>query len=423
MSRRSRTVSVLGMVAMLVATLMIPGPQASAQTSGLNVQVGSPFSVGKNCDPETGKGCRSGESMRFLAPALRVHKGDTLNFDFAGFHTATLLPVGQDALTFRSGSAGGVGKPYSLLIADPDDTTADGGTAERPAIKTNSVADQTSVGGTLSDCGTASNPCAYDGTKVVNSGFPAGPPPVTFSTTINANPGQSFWVICLLHTHMFLRVNVVADGEAVTTQAEVDAAKATQTATDLEWAQTADARNINKQASHTTASGQKVYDVFAGLDSHFASLNGFYPRRTVVPKGATVRFHWSDLVYEDHTVTMPQPAAFSLFETFFQVVCDPDTDTGPGPDNPSDPEAQDPSTACPDPAQVEVDLPSGTFWGIGDGVFRGGSDLQHSGFRGSQFRSDPMDVKFTARSTKKGWGFFCMLHGGMGGRVVVTPTT
>lgn len=422
MSRRTRAVSVLGMVAMLVAALIVPGTQAVAQTSDLTIQVSSPFAVGANCNPETLQGCRTGESMRFLAPTLKVHKGDTLTFDFAGFHTATLLPVGQDALAFRSGSAGGVGKPYSLLINDPDDTTADGGTASTPAIKTNPVVERTSVGGTLADCGTATTPCDYDGTKVVNSGLPAGPPPVTFNVTVNANPGQSFWVICLVHTHMFLRVNVVADSDAATTQAEVDAAKAAAIATDLEWAESTDAQNISKQSSHTTASGQKVYDVFAGQESHFASLNGFYPKRTVVPKGATVRFHWSDLVYEDHTVTMPRPAAFSLFETFFQFVCDPDTDTGPGPDNPSDPEAQDPSTACPDPAQLETDIPSGTFWGIGDGVFRGASDLEHSGFRGAQFRSDPMDVKFAARSTKKGWGFFCMLHP-MAGRIVVKPTT
>lgn len=403
----------------LVGALIIPGPQASAQASGLTIQVSQPFTVGQNCDPETLKGCRTGESMRFLAPALKVHKGDTLTFDFAAFHTASLLPVDADFLAFRSANTGGVGKPFSLVIPDPDDTTEEGAAADKPAVKANPAVANTSIGGVPTECGSASTPCDYDGSEVVNSGLPLGPPPQTFTTTINANPGESFWIICLVHTHMNLRVNVVAANEAATTQAEIDAAKASQTAYDLEWAQSTDAKLINKQSSRRTASGQKVYDVFAGKDSHFASLNGFYPAKTRVPKGATVRFHWSNLVYEDHTVTMPAPSAFSLFDEFFATGCDPDTDTGPGPDTRGDPSSPSP---CVDPTQTEIDISSRVFWGIGDGIFRGKSDLQHSGLRGAQFNNAYMDVKFSARSSKKGWKFFCMLHPMMG-RVVVTPTT
>src|SRR5688572_7865409 len=104
------------MVALFAGALMIPGPQASAQTGALTVQVSQPFAVGANCNQETFQGCRSGESMRFLAPTLKVHKGDTLTFDFASFHTASLLPVGDDFLAFRSANTGGVGKAFSLVI-------------------------------------------------------------------------------------------------------------------------------------------------------------------------------------------------------------------------------------------------------------------------------------------------------------------
>ncbi|MGH2756371.1 MAG: hypothetical protein ACRDI3_01120 [Actinomycetota bacterium] len=360
--------------------------------------------------------------MRFLAPTLKVHTGDTLTFDFHGFHTASLLPVGADALAFRSANTGGTGKPFSPFIADPDDTSLEGAAADKPALKINPAVEQTSIGGAPADCGSAADPCSYSGTQVVNSGLPAGPPPVTFSVTINAAPGQSFWVECFLHTHMFLRVNVVAPNEAATTQAEVDAAKASQIAYDQEWAEATDAKLINKQSSHRTSSGQKVYDVFAGKDSHTANLNAFYPRRTAIPKGATVRYHWSNLVYEDHTVTMPAPSAFSLFEHFFLPQCDPDTDTGSAADTDVDPASQDPATFCPDPSQLETDMSSRAFWGTGNGIFNGASDLEHSGFRGAQFRNDHMDVKFRARSNKKGWRFFCMLHD-MDGRIVVKPTT
>jgi plastocyanin len=408
------------MVALFATALTIPGSPAGAQTSDLTVQVSQPFAVGANCDQETFRGCRSGESMRFLAPALKVHKGDTLTFDFASFHTASLLPVGDDFLAFRAANTGGVGKPFSLVIEDPDDTTEEGAAASDPAVKANPAVALPSVGGVPADCGAADNPCAYDGTEVVNSGLPLGPPPVTFTTTIDANPGDSFWVICFVHTHMSLRVNVVSDAEATTTQADIDAAKASLTAYDLEWAQATDAKLINKQSSHRTASGKKVYDVFAGKDSHFANLNGFYPRKTTIPKGATVRYHFSNLVYEDHTVTMPAPSAFSLYDEFFVTGCDPDTDSGAGPDNAGDPEAPDPGNPCPDPSQTEIDISSRVFNGIGDGVFRGASDLEHSGLRGAQFGSDFLDVKFAARSKRKGWTFFCMLHP-MRGKVVVKP--
>ena len=420
MSRRVRTLAVFGVLAM-TAAIVSPATEAIAGHNGdLTIQVSQPFTVGANCDPETLKGCRTGESMRFLAPTLNVHKGDTLTFDFASFHTASLIPVGQDALAFRAANTGGLGKPFSLFIPDPDDTTAEGAASDKPAVKANPAAAFPSVGGTPATCGAVDDPCLYDGTKVVNSGLPLAPPPNTFSATIDANPGESFWVICFVHTHMFLRVNVVADATTATTQAQVDAAKAAAIATDLEWAQSTDAQNINKQSSHRTASGQKVYDVYAGQESHFASLNGFYPRRTAIPKGSTVRFHWSDLVYEDHTVTMPAPSAFSLFDEFFTPMCDPDGDAGAGPDTAD--QSQPPAPPCGNPSQFEVDITSRVFHGLGNGTFSGASDLEHSGIRGAQFRSDFLDVKFSARSKPKGWKFFCMLHP-MDGRIVVKPTT
>ncbi|HEX2240534.1 MAG TPA: hypothetical protein VHJ82_05285 [Actinomycetota bacterium] len=418
MNSRVRQLAVLSVIALLGTLFVVPS--AAQAQNNLTIQVSNPMLVGPNCDPQTQKGCRTGESMRFLAPTLNVHKGDTLTFDFAGFHTASLLPVGQDWLAFRAANTGGVGKPFSAFIPDPDDTTADGGTAERPSIKPNPAVERPSIGGVPTDCGTEANPCTYDGGEVVNSGLPGGPPPVRFKVTIDANPGSGFWVMCFLHTHMVLRVNVVENAAAATTQAQIDAAKASMIAFDREWAESTDAQLINARSSHTTASGDRVFDVKAGVDSHWANLNGFYPKRTTVPKGSVVRFHWEQQIYEDHTVTMPRPAAFSLFDEFFVPMCDPDGDSGPGPDTPGNPDAQDPSQLCANPAQLEFDVTSRVFHGFGDGTFTGASDLEHSGIRGAQFSNAPFDVRFTARSDKKGWGFFCMLHP-MAGRIIVKP--
>ena len=420
MTKRVKRVAVLGMLA-LVAAVVSPATRAVANHNAtLRVQVSNPILVGDNCDPGTGKGCRFGESMRFLAPTLNVHRGDEISFDFAGFHTASLLPVGQDALVFR-GANRGIDKPFSVFQSDPDDTTAEGATADKPALKVNPAVAAPSIGGAPVDCGAADNPCVYDGTKVVNSGLPLGPPPVTFTVTIDTAAGNSFWVMCFLHTHMFLRVNVVADTAAATTQEQIDSAAAQQIAFDQEWAEQTDARLLTKRSSHVTASGKRVYDVKAGIDSHWANLNAFYPRKLSVPKGATVRYHFSELIYEDHTATVPAPAAFSLYDQFFAPMCDPDTDTGAGPDTP------DPGTGPPcggDLSKFETDMSSPVFWGTGNGVLSGASDIENSGFRGAQFDNNPWDLKYRARSGKKGWRVFCLIHGaGMSQRVVVKPTT
>ncbi len=416
MKKRVKRVAVLGAL-VLLAALVAPATEAVANhNANLRVQVSNPILVGDNCNPNTGRGCRFGESMRFLAPSpLNVHSGDEITFDFAGFHTASLLPVGTDALVFR-GANRGIDKPFSLLLSDPDDTTAEGATAQRPAVKANPAVTAPSIGGAPVDCGAADNPCVYDGTEVVNSGLPFGPPPVTFTVTVDADPGQSFWVMCFIHTHMFLRVNVVADTAATTTQEQIDTAAAQQIAFDQEWAEQTDARLLKRQSSHVTASGKRVYDVKAGIDSHWANLNAFYPRRLVVPKGATVRYHFSELIYEDHTATVPAPNAFSLFDEFFVPSCDPDGDTGTGSDTP------DPGTGPPcggDLSQFEVDISSRAFWGMGNGVLSGASDIENSGVRGAQFDNNPWDLRYRARS-RDGWRVFCLIHGaGMSQRVVV----
>ncbi|MBA2726311.1 MAG: hypothetical protein H0U53_10010 [Actinobacteria bacterium] len=414
-----RRITVFCLFALVAATLSPATKAVAAHGGGLTVQVGSQLAVGDNCDPDTGKRCRSGESMRFLAPALSVHKGDTVNFDFASFHTATLLPVGQDALVFRGSQTGGVGKPYSLLIQDPDDTAEEGAPAEKPAVKANPATANRTIGGAPADCGTPDNPCDYDGTQVVNSGLPLGPGQDTFAATVTANAGQGFWVICLVHTHMFLRVNVVADSATTTTQELINTTKASMIASDLEWAQETDAKLLRARSSHVTSSGQRVYDVKAGVDNHWAALLEFYPKKVSVPKGATVRYHFGNLVYEDHTVTLPAPSAFDLFPEFFAFGCDPDADAGPGPDTP-------PGEGPPcggNFSQIEIDISSRAMWGMGDGIFTGSTDLEHSGVRGAQFSNSFYDVKFRARSAKKGWKAFCLIHGpGMANRVVVKPT-
>lgn len=415
MRRGIHIVALLGSLALVAGLLFVP--TAARAQSTLTVQVAQPIGLGgANCNPATFQGCRRfGEGMRFYAPTLNVHQGDILNFDFTSFHTATLLPANEGIFEWRAPNAGGVGKPYSLLSTDPDDSELDGGSnPDKPALKANNQAafptDPTCGGSTA-------NPCTYDGSAVQNSGLHFGGDPSTpdtFAVEINADVGDRFWVICLVHTHMFFRVNVVDSAAATTTQAAIDAFRDSTAALDTDEAVATDQRLINRRSKHTTANGTVVWDAWNGFDRHFVSLDAMYPKKLVIRRGQTVRWHSVD-VNEDHTVTLPRGEAFEVFDRFFVPGCDPDGDAGPGPDNP--PDLQTPPF-CFDPSQLEIDLPADGANLMGDGRFNG--DYQNSGIRGAQSSTAPYDLRFTKTTSRRGVRYFCLIHGpGMSGRVRV----
>ncbi len=415
MKRLSRKLAVICVLS-IAGAFAAPSPAAVAtHDATLTVQVGGHFGVGANCDQETSKGCRDGESMRFQSPNLRVHRGDTLTFDFHGFHTATFLPANTDLFHWIQSNTPGTGNPFSIFVPDPDDTPLDNGDAGRPSVKVNNAVQFP----TDPSCGGSDNPCSYDG-ALLNSGFPQGegPGPVTFSVEVNANEGDVIWILCLIHPHMFMKVTVVGDNAPTSAQADIDAARDANLAADMDWAAAQDAALIDKQRSHVTAAGKRVYDVYAGVDNHRTSLNAMYPRTTRVPKGATVRFHFDELIYEHHTATMSFREGLERGREMFSPWCDPDADSGAGPDEPLDEEGP---PCGGDFSKFEVDVPS-PLWNVsGNGVFTGDDDFENSGVRGGlQLSLASFDVKFAKPSEGKGWRYFCEIHGPfMSGRVKV----
>jgi plastocyanin len=188
MRKGSKRIAALVSVAMLAAALVGTAGTARAQAE-LNVLNGFPLFEAAQGAPADG--------MRFYAPELNVHQGDVINFQWAGFHTATLLPAGEDAEAWVAENASEFGDPYFAVLEDPDDTGLDpGSSAAKPAVKFNAhnillPSDFT--------CGAAGNPCSYDGSAIVNSGLPLAEDAEAFSVSIDATPNTSFWVICLLH--------------------------------------------------------------------------------------------------------------------------------------------------------------------------------------------------------------------------------
>lgn len=398
-----RVVAALSLAA-LTAGLLTVGPAATASHASITIQTGAALG-GQNLPAE---------SMRFFGPdTITVHQGDRITFDFRGFHTATLLPAGVGVDDWLAENATPTGH-HGFAVTDPD---------EPGEYKDNfpgvvSPSDAT--------CGGAEqSPCSYTGDDVLNSGAPLELGQ-TFTAAVNAEPGQTFWVVCLIHHNMRKRIRVVADPASATPQSAIDEIARDQKARDLDWAEATHTKYSNRRTSHETAAGRRVWDAWAGVDSRFVSLLAFYPKRLSIGKGDVVRWRFDSLVHEDHTVSMPDPQIFFRLE-FDQPQCDPDGDQGTQPDNEPEFDQQTGEPICPEGSTLEFDL-SDQFWGgTGNGVLSGPNDAEHSGIRGAQAEEltppaagiGSFDVRFGAKSGNKPFKYFCFIHTGMEGSVAV----
>jgi plastocyanin len=396
-----RTKVLVGLLA-LVGAIILPATGAGAATT-YKVQVGAPLFVlpAANHAPADG--------MRFYAPALNVHQGDVITFVQAGFHTATMLPANTDADTWIAANAAGPGKPYALVTADPD---------EGPnGLKFNNKAILPSA----LDCGDATDPCAYDGSQVVNSGIVDANnvnKAYKFSAQVNSAVGSTTTVLCLIHFGMRLQVSVVANTETATTQAEIDTFAGQKANHDARAASRLH-RSLLATTSSTPTGG--VVQAYAGYDGPGFSLDFFYPPRIELKKGQRVQWHFDKLLYEDHTVTFPEKRALRIANNSFVPVCDPDGDTGTTTDQPADMKATTLDTVCPGGAsQIELDIDKGFAPPAGDGVVTSTRDFESSGIEGANVGNTTVfTLRFGAKTVNEPYTWRCMIHPFMRGRVVV----
>lgn len=374
-----------------VSALPVTAAGAAATPATLTVQVGGDSAV-------------AGipfEGMRFLAPpTFTVHKGDTINFDFAGFHTATLLPDDQSPDEWEAENTAGLGSPYGLVAPDSDDSATQfefNNAAVLPSDPT---------------CGTATSPCAYDGKSVVNSGAPFAAN--SFAVTINDAPNSVIWVVCLIHPDMKMRISVVDDATATTTQSAIDSYKSQTLAADHEAA-AALIPTLEKPSKHKTSGGKVVWDAYAGFDQDGWGLDSMFPHALKIKKGQTVRWHFSQLMGNIHTVTFPKKQAVSLSNQFGVPVCESASGDTP-------PTSQAPPF-CTDPTSLELHVPGAALLAAGSHSYSGPTSGMHSsGVEGAGAPSmAPYDLKFTHRSNKKGFTYACIVHGAMmDGTVIVS---
>ena len=335
------------------------------------------------------------EGMRFGAPdTISVHRGDVLTFNFQGFHTATLIPAGIGADDWRLDHTG-PGGDYALLQSDTDDP--------QPAFEFNKAVLFPSAQG----CGTTSAPCAYNGKSLVNSGAPLASP--TFSVTVDATPGTTFWVLCIVHSMMQMRVSVVPDGTTTTTQAQIQGTESTVNAQQRDEA-AAIIKKLQKPTRHKTARG-RVWDAYAGYDGDGWGLNAMFPTTLRIRKGDRVRWHFAQLMGNLHTVTFPRSTAISLANEDFSgenVVCE-------GPQGDTPPDAPPPTFCSSGPQNVEFHVRAiGVLPQGGHKFFGKKTGLRSSGVRGPDgLTTAPYDLRFMRVSPRKGFRYACTIHGAM----------
>ncbi len=390
--------------ASLVAAL-VPAWPAHAQ-SVYEVEVGQDFFESEGIP---------GFSSRFYPGSIRIHKGDTIHF--FGFGSPILFPEGMTGVEAFERFALEPGDPYRNPVRDPDE----GDDAWK--------FDLSKFAPTLTDCGTADDPCEWNGADRDLVGIPPEIPEVHYRIT--ANPGDVIYANLFGFSHdSDFRIEVVGQNEPASTQAELDARAAQLRQDDFDKAAAMFARYQSKQSSHRGRRGARITDVWVGVENGSVSLLGMFPRRVKIDRGSKVQFHFDYEGMETHNAVFPMKTAKEISRNTFAAVCDPDGDSGTSPDvdaifDPNDPEA--PPT-CPEGAVLEFDLDPREVNMVGNGVFGGGRDLEGSGARTGQllqpddsvYDESPWELKFNEQSPDGGWKYMCTIHGRlMSGSVVV----
>ena len=207
-----------------------------------------------------------------------------------------------------------------------------------------------------------------------------------FFVQIDANPNETVWGTGLYDPtkDISLRIDVVPGGEDTTTQAEIDAAFDHFHDLDVDEAKAIDAKLRKKATSHNVG-GNKVWDAYVGYDTNVLAIFAMYPKKIVLNKGDTVRYHFDQLNIELHSAVLPVERALDIVANGFLPVCDPDGDGGTDPDNFT---VDFETLTCePGTGNLEFDLQTILTDQAGNGVFNG-TDYENSGLRASDGARD-----------------------------------
>jgi len=277
-----------------VGMFAIPGPVADAAAAHYRIQL--------DAKPPSGE---PWDFLRFFPQSITVHQGDVIRAQWAGTdapHTATVIPSGNPN-AWRAENQGPdepqnpAKFPYAFQVPDQlvggDDNQVD----LNPAV----------AAPTDPTCGGPGDPCSFDGSSVLNSGFqfsnPTNEP--SFSVKVDAPPGQ-YAFVCLVHPGMQTVLQVAGNSKTIPSPSDVSNKVDHQikrarnvygpTADDL--AQTTHRRQLS--------GGRSLLTMWAGGFWNKVSANEYPDRNLNVHTGDKVRILGN---FEIHTATFPKSSA------------------------------------------------------------------------------------------------------------------
>lgn len=327
------------------AALVALPAMASAATS--QVQVGD-------------MNAKLGADMTAYYPSrIVVHKGDSVKFNFRGFHTATFLKRGTKMPPFIAPT--GATNPVTNDAAGVPFWW--GGTTPELALNP------------LLAAPTAAT--AVTGRTFVNSGLPQGP---NASFTVRFPRVGTFVVRCAPHPKMRAIVKVLPPKAHIPSAKSVAARVAREKAADR-----ATARRLAKRTAPPNT-------VLIGPGTRRVWHMGFLPATRTVKAGATVTFRMAGRT-ENHTVS------FGPSSVLDALAASPE------------PPAQTIYPSDPPPAGPPAVTPTTH----GDGFV-------NSGVLADPGTGAPLPTRFTVRFPEAGtYSYICLLHPEMKGAITVTP--
>jgi len=384
--------------ALLLGQALAMAPPAAATTGPIVISADMPAAV------------PSGHMWAFndfFPRTLKVTQGQTIGFAIQGFHTATLLPAGVSA---------------SSDLRQNGIATADDDVAPNPNGTSHVAIDFPAVMPTSFACGTDANPCSFDGSSVVSSGAPLGPPPAgPFMVTVNAAPG-TYAFLCRIHPGMTGHITVVGPGGSATSAGHVADAVAHQVKSDVKAGYRAEWK-ASENARHDNHDGTTTWYVTPGAQSpdRKVAVLEFLPQNVSIKSGDRVVWRMRES-NEPHTVTFPNDLGTDQVPLCNAANGAPDSPAFPvkfPPAGPSD------FGCAPGTGPVEFEF------GGGNGVSTVSSPatVSDSGLMGSRRLARSYGLPKTAVLTKwtvsftgatpGTYTYVCQIHEGMAGTVTV----
>jgi len=383
MSRVRWRVAVAGASIFMLGQVLLAGP-VGAVSGSVTITADMPSAVPAG---------RNWSFNDFFPRTVRVPTGTDIKFINQGFHTFTLLPAGVTATQDQHGNG--------LAVNDTDDSGLNvNGT-------THSELNLPALGPTSFTCGSPAAPCGFDGSAVVSSGAPFGPP-APFVVHVSAAPG-SYVFHCRVHAGMSGRLDVLPANATGSTASQLDKQVARQVKHDLKGAWAAD-RRANHDALILNEDGTRTWHVTAGTSSADGrvALLEFLPKAIDIQHGDSVVFRPRS-PNEPHTVTFPGDLG-TEFAPFCEVGA---TDVPLGP------------TGCNfgPPDELELDGGNGVWQvttptTVSDSGIIGPPRLASDNGLPSTAILNTWTVSFAGAEAGR-YTYVCQIHGGMAGTINV----